>query len=327
MKVVITGGGGMLGFKLAKALLARGRLTGADGKEAAITRLTLFDMAFPAALPQDPRLETIAGDISAPGMLAKVVTPDTQSIFHLASVVSSGAEADFDLGWRVNLDGARTLLELARNCAKPPRFLFSSSVAAFGGDLPAVLDDSTTPNPQTSYGAQKVCCEYLVTDYTRKGYIDGRSLRLPTIVVRPGKPNLAASSFASGVLREPLNGVISECPVSLDTDVWLLSPGRCVESFIHAHETPSSAWGMSRVLNLPGITAPVSGMVEAMRRVAGDAVAQRVVYKPDERIQKIVAGWPVKFRTSRALAMGFKPDVDLDSVIRAYIADEGIKPA
>lgn len=316
----------MLGFKLAKALLARGRLTGADGKEAAITRLTLFDMAFPATLPQDPRLETIAGDISAPGMLAKVVTPDTQSIFHLASVVSSGAEADFDLGWRVNLDGARTLLELARNCAKPPRFLFSSSVAAFGGDLPGVLDDSTTPNPQTSYGAQKVCCEYLVTDYTRKGYIDGRSLRLPTIVVRPGKPNLAASSFASGVLREPLNGVISECPVSLDTDVWLLSPGRCVESFIHAHETPSSAWGMSRVLNLPGITAPVSGMVEAMRRVAGDAVAQRVVYKPDERIQKIVAGWPVKFRTPRALAMGFKPDVDLDSVIRAYISDEGIKP-
>ncbi|NBS58197.1 MAG: SDR family oxidoreductase [Betaproteobacteria bacterium] len=327
MKVVITGGGGMLGFKLAKALLARGRLTGADGKEAAITRLTLFDMAFPATLPQDPRLETIAGDISAPGMLAKVVTPDTQSIFHLASVVSSGAEADFDLGWRVNLDGARTLLELARNCAKPPRFLFSSSVAAFGGDLPGVLDDSTTPNPQTSYGAQKVCCEYLVTDYTRKGYIDGRSLRLPTIVVRPGKPNLAASSFASGVLREPLNGVISECPVSLDTDVWLLSPGRCVESFIHAHETPSSAWGMSRVLNLPGITAPVSGMVEAMRRVAGDAAAKRVVYKPDERIQKIVAGWPVKFKTPRALAMGFKPDADLDSVIRAYIADEGIKPA
>ena len=234
--------------------------------------------------------------------------------------------SDGKVGWRVNLDGARTLLELARNCAKPPRFLFSSSVAAFGGDLPAVLDDSTTPNPQTSYGAQKVCCEYLVTDYTRKGYIDGRSLRLPTIVVRPGKPNLAASSFASGVLREPLNGVISECPVSLDTDVWLLSPGRCVESFIHAHETPSSAWGMSRVLNLPGITAPVSGMVEAMRRVAGDATAQRVVYKPDERIQKIVAGWPVKFRTPRALAMGFKPDVDLDSVVRAYIADEGIKP-
>ena len=324
MKVVITGGGGMLGFKLAKALLARGRLTGADGKETAITRLTLFDAALPAALPQDSRLEAVAGDISAPGVLAKVVTPDTQSIFHLASVVSAGAEADFDLGWRVNLDGARTLLELARKCARPPRFVFSSSVAAFGGDLPEVLDDSTTPNPQTSYGAQKVCCEYLVTDYTRKGFIDGRSLRLPTIVVRPGKPNLAASSFASGVLREPLNGVVSECPVSLDTGVWLLSPGRCIESFIHAHETASSAWGMSRVLNLPGITVPVEGMIDAMRRVAGDAAARRVVFKPDERIQKIVAGWPVKFRTPRALDMGFRPDADVDSVIRAYIAEEGI---
>jgi D-erythronate 2-dehydrogenase len=324
MKVVITGGGGMLGFKLAKALLARGRLTGAEGKEAPISRLTLFDTAFPPALPNDARLETVSGDISAPGVLARVVTPDTQSIFHLASVVSAGAEADFDLGWRVNLDGARTLLELARKCAKPPRFVFSSSVAAFGGDLPPVLDDSTTPNPQTSYGAQKVCCEYLVTDYTRKGFIDGRSLRLPTIVVRPGKPNLAASSFASGVLREPLNGVVSECPVSLDTGVWLLSPGRCIESFIHAHETASALWGTGRVVNLPGITAPVSEMIEAMRRVAGEAAAKRVVYKPDERIQKIVAGWPVRFKTPRALGMGFKADPDLDSVIRAYIADEGI---
>jgi nucleoside-diphosphate-sugar epimerase len=327
MKVVITGGGGMLGFKLAKALLARGRLTGADGKETVITKVTLFDTAFPPSLPADARLETVTGDIAAPGVLAKVVTPDTQSIFHLASVVSAGAEADFDLGWRVNLDGGRTLLELARKCAKPPRYVFSSSVAAFGGDLPEVLDDTTTPNPQTSYGAQKVCNEYLVTDYTRKGFIDGRSLRLPTIVVRPGKPNLAASSFASGVLREPLNGVVSECPVSLDTGVWLLSPGRCIESFIHAHETPSSAWGMARVLNLPGITVPVSEMVEAMRRVAGDAVAKRVVYKPDERIQKIVAGWPIRFRTPRALAMGFKADPDVDSVIRAYLAEENVKPA
>ena len=325
MKVVITGGGGMLGFKLAKALLARGRLTGADGKETEITRVTLFDMGFPAALPEDARLEKIAGDISAPGVLASALTPDTQSIFHLASVVSAGAEADFDLGWKVNLDGTRTLLELARKCAKPPRLMFTSSVAAFGGDLPDVLDDTTTPNPQTSYGAQKVSCEYLVTDYTRKGFIDGRSLRLPTIVVRPGKPNLAASSFASGVLREPLNGVVSECPVSLDTGVWLLSPKQGIESFIHAHETPASLWGTSRVLNLPGITVSVAEMVDAMRRVAGDATAKRVVYKPDERIQKIVAGWPAKFRTPRALGMGFKADPDIESVIRAYIEDEEIK--
>ena len=325
MKVLVTGGGGMLGFKLANALLARGRLTGADGHEAAITRLALFDTAFPPALPQDPRLEAISGDISVPGVLEKALTPDTQVVFHLASVVSAGAEADFDLGWKVNLEGTRALLELARRCAKPPRLMFTSSVAAFGGELPEVLDDSTTPNPQTSYGAQKVCCEYLVTDYTRKGYIDGRSLRLPTIVVRPGKPNLAASSFASGVLREPLNGVVSECPVAPETGVWLLSPGKVVEAFIHAWELAPEAWGTQRWLNLPGITASVAQMVEAMRRVAGDAAAKRVVYKADARIQAIVRTWPVNFRTPRALKMGFKPDADVESVIRDYIADEKIK--
>jgi nucleoside-diphosphate-sugar epimerase len=327
MKVVITGGGGMLGYKLARALLARGELTGAEGKPVKISKLVLFDTAFPPAMPADPRLEAIAGDISAPGALDRILTPDTQSVFHLASVVSAGAEADFDLGWRVNLDGTRSLLELARKCARPPRIVFTSSVAAFGGELPAVLDDSTTPNPQTSYGAQKVCCEYLITDYTRKGFIDGRSLRLPTIVVRPGKPNLAASSFASGVLREPLNGVVSECPVALDTGVWLLSPKRCVENFIHAHETESAGWGTRRVLNLPGITVSVQDMIEAMRRVAGDAVAARVVYKPDARIQAIVRTWPVRFETPRARAMGFKSDSDVETVIRDYLADEGITPA
>lgn len=327
MKVVITGGGGMLGFKLARALLARGELTGADGRVAKLTKLVLFDTAFPPAMPSDPRLEVVAGDISAPGVLDRIITPDTQSIFHLASVVSAGAEADFDLGWRVNLEGTRSLLELARKCAKPPRLVFTSSVAAFGGELPEVLDDSTTPNPQTSYGAQKVCCEYLITDYTRKGFIDGRSLRLPTIVVRPGKPNLAASSFASGVLREPLNGVVSECPVALDTGVWLLSPRRCVENFIHAHETDTSAWGTRRVLNLPGITVSVQDMIEAMRKVAGDAAASRVVYKPDARIQAIVKTWPVRFQTPRARAMGFQSDTDIESVIRDYLSEEGIKPA
>lgn len=327
MKVVITGGGGMLGWKLARALLARGELTGVDGKPARISRLVLFDTAFPPKLPADPRLEAVSGDIAAPGALAGIVTPETQSIFHLASVVSAGAEADFDLGWRVNLEGTRSLLELARKCAQPPRLVFTSSVAAFGGELPAVLDDSTTPNPQTSYGAQKVCCEYLITDYTRKGFIDGRSLRLPTIVVRPGKPNLAASSFASGVLREPLNGVVSECPVALDTGVWLLSPRRCVDNFIHAHETPSAVWGTRRVLNLPGITVSVQQMIDAMRRVAGDAAAGRVVYKPDARIQAIVQTWPVRFETPRARAMGFQSDTDIDTVIRDYLADEGITPA
>src|SRR6266446_7705337 len=212
MKIVITGGGGFIGFKLAKALLARGTLAAEK-----IARLTLVDQAFPADLPEDPRLATLAGDISDPKFAARAIAADTTSIFHLAAVVSGAAEADFDLGMRVNLQGMRNVLEQARKCARPPRLVFASSVAAFGGALPDVLDDSTTPAPQTSYGSQKVIGEYLVADYTRKGFIDGRSLRLPTVVVRPGKPNLAASSFASSIIREPVAGVTVDCPVADST--------------------------------------------------------------------------------------------------------------
>lgn len=320
MKILITGGGGFLGFKLARTLLARAALGGK-----AISSITLLDGAFPAALPQDARLKAVTGDVSEAKVIAAVCPPDTDAVFHLAAVVSGAAEADFDLGMRVNLKGMELLLAQMRQCARPPRLVYTSSVAAFGGALPAVLDDATIANPQTSYGTQKVIGEYLVSDYSRKGFIDGRSLRLPTIVVRAGKPNAAASSFASGILREPLNGVVSECPVAPETGVWLLSPRRVVEAFLHAWELPPEAWGTQRWLNLPGITASVAQMIEALRRVAGDKVAARVVYKADARIQAIVRTWPVNFRTPRALEMGFKPDGDVDGVIRDYIADEGIK--
>jgi nucleoside-diphosphate-sugar epimerase len=258
-------------------------------------------------------------------VIAKVCPPDTDAVFHLAAVVSGAAEADFDLGMRVNLKGTELLLAQMRKCAQPPRLVYTSSVAAFGGELPAVLDDSTLANPQTSYGTQKVIGEYLVSDYSRKGFVDGRSLRLPTIVVRAGKPNAAASSFASGILREPLNGVVSECPVGPETGVWMLSPGRVVEAFLHAWELPAAAWGAQRWVNLPGITASVAQMVEALKKVAGAKVAERVVYKPDARIQAIVKTWPVNFKTPRALAMGFAPDRDVESIIRDYVADEGLR--
>jgi nucleoside-diphosphate-sugar epimerase len=320
MKIVITGGGGFIGFKLAKSLLARGTLAAEK-----ITRVTLVDQAFPADLPEDPRLETLAGDISDPGFAARAIAPDTASIFHLAAVVSGAAEADFDLGMRVNLKGIQNVLEQARKCARPPRLVFASSVAAFGGELPQVLDDSTTPAPQTSYGSQKVISEYLVSDFSRKGYVDGRSLRLPTIVVRPGKANAAASSFASAVVREPLNGVAYACPVGRETGVWLLSPRRVVEAFMHAHDLPDAKWGSNRVVNLPGITVTVAAMIEAMAEIAGAQTAKRVAFEPDARIEAIVRTWPVRFATPRALAMGFKPDPDIDTVIRDYIADEGIR--
>ena len=283
MKILITGGGGFLGFRLARTLLARGTLGGKP-----IASITLLDGAFPPGAENLQKVKAVKGDVSDEKTIASVCLPDTDAVFHLAAVVSGQAESDFDLGMRVNLEGMELLLAQMRQCAKPPRLVYTSSVAAFGGALPDVLDDSTFANPQTSYGAQKVIGEYLVSDYTRKGFIDGRALRLPTIVVRAGKPNAAASSFASGVIREPLNGVISECPVAPETGVWLLSPGKVVDAFIHAWELSPEAWGTQRWLNLPGITASVAQMVEAMRKVAGDAAAKRVLYKADARIQAIV---------------------------------------
>ena len=311
MNILITGGGGFIGSRLASALAARH--PGA--------RIRLLDMTFPAGLQKS--FERIAGDLASPSVIAAALGTDTDSVFHLAAVVSGGAEADFDLGYRVNLDGTRALLEACRKLTRPPRLVYASSVAAFGGVLPDVLDDSTTPAPQTSYGTQKVIGEYLVADFTRKGMIDGRSLRLPTIVVRPGKPNLAASSFASGIIREPIAGVVSECPVPETTGVWILSPRRVVEAFVHAWELPSSAWPTTRVVNLPGITLTVREMVDAMGRVAGRETVERVKFKPDARIQAIVKTWPVRFRTERALAMGFRADDDFDSIVRDHMANEG----
>jgi len=320
MKILITGGGGFLGFRLARTLAARGQLGGR-----AISSITLLDGAFPPAAAQDRRFTLVQGDVSDAQTLARVCPPDTDAVFHLAAVVSGAAEADFDLGMRVNLKGTELLLAQMRKCARPPRLVYTSSVAAFGGALPPVLDDTTIANPQTSYGTQKVIGEYLVSDYTRKGFLDGRSLRLPTIVVRAGKPNAAASSFASGILREPLNGEVSECPVAPETGVWMLSPGRCVEAFIHAWELAPEAWGTQRWLNLPGLTATVAQMIEALKKVAGPKAAERVVFRPDARIQAIVKTWPAAFRTPRALAMGFQADADVESIIRAYVADEGVR--
>ena len=315
MKALITGGGGFLGSRLAAALRAR------DAK----AEITLLDVAFPSAL--ESKYRCIAGDVASAGTIAKALGDDTDSIFHLAAVVSGGAEADFDLGYHVNMDGTWKLLEAARKLKKPPRVVYTSSVAAFGGVLPDVLDDSTTPAPQTSYGTQKVIGEYLVADCTRKGFIDGRSLRLPTIVVRPGKPNLAASSFASGIIREPLAGVATDCPVPDTTGVWILSPRRAVEALLHAHDLASSAWPSTRVVNLPGITLTVREMIDAMGRVAGREAVSRVNFVPDARIQGIVKTWPVRFRTDRALAMGFKADSDFETIVRDHLEGEKARAA
>ena len=323
MKVFISGGGGFLGYRLALKLLASGSLAGPDGKPAGISQIKIFDAAFPPN--PDPRLQCVTGDIADPASVAAALDADTAAVFHLAAVVSAHAEAEFDIGYRVNLDGTRNLLESCRRLKAPPRLVFASSLAVFGGKLPPVVDDSITPTPQTSYGTQKVIGEYLVNDYSRKGFLDGRSLRLPTIVVRPGKPNLASTSFASGMFREPLNGVVCECPVDDTVAMWILSPGKVLDAFVHAHDLPASAWGTHRAISLPGITFSIREGVEALRRIAGDAIAARVVFKPVERIQNMVKTFPARFRTERGIAMGFKADTDVETIVRDYIASEEIK--
>ena len=321
MKVVVTGGAGFLGQLLIRALCERGSLSRSNGTSAKITRVLAIDQTQSGKLFVDERVEYAMGDIAGQGFLAQALSRDTDSVFHQAAVVSGGAEADFDLGLRVNVDATRALLDACREQHGRPRLMFSSSVAVFGSPLPEVVTDATTPTPKSSYGIQKLIGELLVADYSRKGYIDGRSVRLPTVVVRPGKPNAAASSFASGIIREPLAGEDSACPVDPGTALWITSPRAAVAAFIHAHETPESDWELLRSINLPGLTTSVRDMIAALRAVGGDAAAARVKMVPDARIRAIVDTWPARFTTERADRLGFKAEPNMVDIVRAYAAE------
>ena len=321
MHIVITGGAGFLGRKLAAALLARGTLTDARGIVRSIERITLVDVVAAPAVP-DPRVRVMAGDLADPALVDAAVEGGADTVFHLAAVVSGEAETNFDLGWRVNVDATRLLLDRCRSLPAPPKFVFTSSCAVFGGPLPDPIPDSQALWPQSSYGNQKAVGEFLVYDFTRKGFIDGRSLRLPTVSVRPGKANKAASSFASGILREPLNGVEAICPVGRETRMWLLSPRAVIANMIVAHEAPAAAFAHTRSVNVPGISIPVTGMIDALRRVAGDTVADRIVWRLDPAIDRIVQTWPVNFDTVFGRSLGMTSDADFDGIVRQYIADE-----
>jgi nucleoside-diphosphate-sugar epimerase len=321
MQILITGGAGLLGARLAKALLAQATLADAQGHQQAISRITLLDV-IPAQGFDDPRIKTVAGDISDPEVVKANLGKDTQSVFHLAAVVSGEAEANFDLGMRINLDASRLILERARQNGNCPRIVFTSSVAAFGGLLPAQVLDTTPTTPQSSYGTQKVMGELMISDYSRKGYIDGRALRMPTVCVRPGAPNKAASSFASGIIREPLNGLEAICPVSRETSLWLVSPSKAIENLIHGHEIDSQLLGASRALNLPGLSVTVGEMAAALERAAGAKTAQLIRWQADAAIERIVNSWPGSFITTRADAMGFKRDASFDAIVKNYINEE-----
>lgn len=321
MKVVITGGAGFLGQRLARHLLELGQLTDRSGAKRNIDQLVLVDVA-PAHDFNDPRVRVVAGDIADAALLHDVIDAATASVFHLAAVVSGQAEADFDLGMRINLDASRQLLEACRRIGSKPKVVFTSSVAVYGGRLPDIVRDDTALNPQSSYGAQKAIGELLLGDYSRKHFVDGRVLRLPTISVRPGKPNKAASSFASGIVREPLNGEDAVCPVSPDTRLWLLSPRKAIDCLVAGHDLDPDQLGSNRVINLPGISVTVSDMLAALARVAGPQLLNRIRWEPDATVEHIVGGWPGAWDTRRAESLGLAGDTDFDSVIRAYIEDD-----
>ncbi len=317
MRIVITGGCGFLGRRLALLLLEQGTALGE------IDELVLFDNARPALpLPDDRRLKLATGDIADRDTVRQLVAPGTAAVFHLAAVVSGQAEADPDLGYRVNLDGTRAVLEACRDLGTAPRVIFASSLAVYGGDLPPEVGEDTPLTPQSSYGTQKAIGELLVNDFTRKGFIDGRALRLPTVVVRPGLPNRAASTFASSMIREPLAGKEAVCPVALDVVMALASPRRVVAALRHALDLPGEAFGANRSLQLPGFSVSVGEMAEAVRRAGGEAAYRRIRWQRDPAVEAIVASWPRALAAPRAEALAFTADSGIDDAVAAFIEDD-----
>lgn len=322
MRVLITGAAGFLGTKLVRALLARGRLVGRRGALAEIREIVVFDTS-PEIPFDDERVRLVNGSVCAADEVEAAIGDDTDSVFHLAAVVSGEAEADFDKGMDVNLGGSLNVLNACRRLDYTPRVVFTSSVAAFGGELPAAVTDVTPATPQSSYGTQKLIGELLINDFSRKGFIDGRVLRLPTICVRPGKPNRAASGFASGIVREPLNGESAVCPVSPDLLMWVMSPPTAIANLVYAHDLPAAAWGYQRALNLEGLTVSAGQMLDALRRVCGDAAADRVRWQRDPAVEAVVATWPGRFESERARSLGFQTDPDFETIIGHYLQEIG----
>jgi len=329
MNILITGGAGFVGARLARTLLARGTLAGRK-----IERLVLADLQPPPPdLLADARVEARTGALL--DQAAALAQEPLDGVFHLASAVSGECELDFDLGLRANLDTTRALLDALRQRAAggaaPVRLVFSSSVAVFGPDPPRpiapIVADDTRPTPQTSYGVHKLVCEHLIADYARKGYIDGRSARLMTVTVRPGKPNRAASSFFSGIIREPLAGLEAICPVSPETSHPVSSPARTIDGLVAVFEATQEAMGGRTALNLPALNVRVSDMLDALEAVAGRAVRERVRFVPDPMVAGIVANWARGASAERAQRIGLKPDPDFAAVVRQYIEDCERSPA
>jgi len=329
IRVIVTGGAGFIGTLLVRRLLA-GPIAAGGAEAAPVDEVVVADLAAPPPdMAADPRVRTATGDLA--GIAGDLGTADV--IFHLAGVVSGAAEADFDLGMHGNVDGTRAVLEHARAHRVPPVLVFSSSLAVFGADpadgLPGAewtVGDDTLPRPQTSYGIQKFIAEQLVADYTRKGFVRGRSVRLMTVSVRPGRPNAAASSFMSGIIREPLAGLRAPCPVSPDTPVALSSPRRTLQGILRAAAVGDATWGSRTALNLPALTTTPRSMATAMDRVAGYPASELIDWTDDPLIGAMVRGWPARVETPRAAALALLPEESFDAIVRQYL-DRDNSPA
>ena len=314
MRILILGAAGMVGRKLAECLVRDGAL-GAEQ----ISDLTLVDLV----KAESTGFEIFPADVAEQGVAEELVASRPDVVFHLAAVVSGEAEADFEKGYRVNLDGTRFLLDaVRRDPGYRPRVVFASSIAVFGAPFPEAIGDDYCTAPRTSYGTQKAVAELLLSDYTRRGFLDGVGIRLPTICVRPGKPNLAASGFFSNIIREPLNGEEAVLPVPEQTRHWFASPRAAVDFLLLAATLGSDAIGDRRSLTMPGVSATVAGQIEALRRVAGDEAVSRIRREPDETIMRIVADWPRQFDARRALELGFRAEASFEEIIRIHIEDE-----
>jgi D-erythronate 2-dehydrogenase len=320
MNILIIGGGGVVGQKLAHKLADLGTLRGKT-----ISKIVLADINDPAPVQAPFPVETKTCNIADAASVADVVTDDIDVIYLLAAIVSAHAEEDFDLGWQINMMGTMNVLERARALGTKPVVVFTSSIAVYGGEVPDPIIDHSFLNPQTSYGAQKAVCELLINDYSRKGFVDGRGFRLPTISVRPGKPNRAASSFMSSILREPLNGQEAICPVEDDFLHYYLSPRKCVENLVKGAELKAEDLGQNRCMMMPGRMWSIRQLIDAMDAVVGPEAAKLIRWESQPEIQRIVKGWRFDLRPEKSVKLGLEPDASFEDNIRYYLEDD--KPA